>query len=254
MSPDPSAPAHLALDTSGPVGSVALAVEGHVLARRFLDDRRAHAERVVPAVDAVLEEAGYDRREIAGVVVGAGPGSFTGVRIAAATAKGLARGLACPLWAFSSLAAAALGDAVLPWRAGPWPPSPDLETPSPDEIAGAPRYVLFDARGTRVYAGCWTPVAGELKERMPARATGLEDVLSGEIPEGAVFGGEGALRHRDRIRRAGHRVLPAPAGMPTADGLLRLFAMERDHPLSEVDPSWEPEYLRASSAERERTA
>jgi hypothetical protein len=57
------------------------------------------------------------------------------------------------------------------------------------------------------------------------------------------------VRHAERIRAAGYRVLGPPAGTPTADALLRLLADRREPPLA--DPGrWEPEYLRASNAER----
>lgn len=252
MSPSGRRSVHLALETSGDVGSVALGAAGEVLARVFLSERGAHAARIVPGIEAVLAEAGYDRTEIAGVVVGEGPGSFTGVRVAAATAKGLAHGLRCPLRALSSLAAAAIGDLVVPPRAGPWSPSPDVEPGAPADIAGAPRYVLFDARGTRVYAACYCYSAGRLEELIAPRATDLVQVLAEEVPEDTLFVGDAALRHRERIRKAGYDVLPAPAGMPTADGLLHLLAMDHTHPPIEDTAAWEPAYLRASSAERER--
>lgn len=253
MSPSLRRSVHLALETSGDVGSVAVGGEGEVLARVFLAERGAHAARIVPAIETVLAEAGCDRTEIASVVVGEGPGSFTGVRVAAATAKGLAHGLGCPLRALSSLAAAAIGDRVVPAGAGPWSPSPDVEAPAPSDVAGTPRYVLFDARGTRVYAACYRYSAGRLEELIAPQATDLARVLAGKVPGDAFFVGDAALRHRERIRDAGYDVLPAPAGMPTADGLLHLLAMDHTHPPIEDTAAWEPAYLRASSAERERT-
>lgn len=97
----------LGIETSWRVGSVALMVEGAVAARRFLAVPAAHASGLIPAVRAVLEQAGVRRGDLDGIVVGAGPGSFTGVRIGAAAAKGLACGLGVPLYATSSLRAAA---------------------------------------------------------------------------------------------------------------------------------------------------
>ncbi|MDG2283140.1 MAG: hypothetical protein P8L45_08450, partial [Longimicrobiales bacterium] len=67
----------LALDTSGPVGSVAVAHEGDVLARGVLMQQAGHASELVPTIAAVLDDAGVDRSELTGLVVGEGPGSFT---------------------------------------------------------------------------------------------------------------------------------------------------------------------------------
>ena len=79
----------LAMDTSTALGTVAVACGREVLARAELGEQRTHASGLVPAIAEVLDEAGVDREELSGVVVGSGPGSFTGVRVAAATAKGL---------------------------------------------------------------------------------------------------------------------------------------------------------------------
>ena len=107
----------LAMDTSGREGSAALATPMggdpgrlQVLARISLRAEEEHASLLVPRIQALLEEVGAGREELSGILVGAGPGSFTGVRVGAATAKGFARALNLPLWAFSSLAAAAVED------------------------------------------------------------------------------------------------------------------------------------------------
>jgi tRNA A37 threonylcarbamoyladenosine modification protein TsaB len=111
--------------------------------------------------------------------------------------------------------------------------------------------VLFDARGSRVYAACYRTVGGRLEELVSPLATRVEEVLEGYVPPGSLFVGEGALRHRDRIVEAGYDVLPPPAGMPTAPALLQLLDLTDPQPLDDHD-AWEPEYLRPSSAERER--
>ena len=77
---------YVAFDTSGQVASVAVAKGAQVLARTTLERQGDQAARLVPSIRDILSEAGVDRSEISGVIVGEGPGSFTGVRIAAATA------------------------------------------------------------------------------------------------------------------------------------------------------------------------
>jgi len=238
----------VALDTSGPVGSVAIARSGRVVARTFLTSERGHAAALVPAIERSLHEAEVRRSDIGGVIVGAGPGSFTGVRVAAATAKGLAHGLGIPLWAPSSLDAAAVSDLVLPPGEGPWDPSSEW---IPDSTASDPvRYVLFDARGDRVYAACYRVLPDGLEVLRAPCATHLADLLVEPRPEGARFAGTGAIRHRARIAREGDLVLPFPAGMPTADGLVHVVSTFGGGGPVEDPWGWEPEYLRPSSAER----
>jgi tRNA threonylcarbamoyladenosine biosynthesis protein TsaB len=224
---------HLALDTSGASGFVAVGRGGQVLARTRMDRKGQHAARMIPAIRRVLDEASVDVGELSGVIVGEGPGSFTGVRVAAATAKGLARGLGVPLWAVSSLAAGAVGD---------------LGARGPGV-----RYVLFDARGERVYAACYGVGSRGVETLLPPHATELRDLLAGDVPDGAAFAGDGAERHRRVIEGAGFRLLPPPVGDPSADALLHLLALHPDTPpVPEAElPTWEPRYVKASSAERE---
>lgn len=216
----------LALDTSGLYGSVALGAEGRVVTCVELVQRREHASRLVPAIAEALARASVQRADLSGIVVGEGPGSFTGVRVAAATAKGLAHALGVPLWAVSSLTAAALAEDV-----------------------GAIRYALFDARGDRVYGACYGVGSARMEELVPPHGGTLRDVLAGDVPAGAVFLGDAAERHRAVIEGAGFPV-GVPLGTPLAVGLLRYMALGPGA-TPVADPSgWEPAYVRASSAER----
>jgi tRNA threonylcarbamoyladenosine biosynthesis protein TsaB len=94
----------LALDASTYVGTVAVLRDGVVVAAREALMRGEHEERLMPAVLAALADAGAVPRDVARVVCGAGPGSFTSLRIAAGIAKGVAHGANVPLYAVSSLA------------------------------------------------------------------------------------------------------------------------------------------------------
>ena len=222
----PEQEALLALDTSGLFGSVAVSRAGEVLAQLTLAEPREHASRLIPAVEDALNEAGVSRTELTGVVVGEGPGSFTGVRVAAATAKGLVHALGIPLWAVSSLTAAAVASDV-----------------------GPVRYVLFDARGDRVYGACYGVGATGVQELVAPHGGILRDALAGDVPAGAVFLGDGAERHQAAIEAAGFPV-DADQRDSFAVGLLRYLSLHAaTAPV--LDPSgWEPTYVRASSAER----
>ncbi|UYG08433.1 tRNA (adenosine(37)-N6)-threonylcarbamoyltransferase complex dimerization subunit type 1 TsaB [Halomonas sp. M4R1S46] len=106
-------PILLALDASSSACSAALLRrrEGadDELISRFELTPRAHTRRLLPMVDEVLGEAGVAPADLDAVAYGRGPGSFTGLRIAAGTAQGLAFGLDRPLLGVSTLAALALG-------------------------------------------------------------------------------------------------------------------------------------------------
>jgi tRNA threonylcarbamoyladenosine biosynthesis protein TsaB len=94
----------LALDASTYTGDVALLDDTRVLAEESLAMRDAMHERLMPAVATVLGRAGVDVRQIERVVCGAGPGSFTSLRIAGSIAKGIAAGVGVPLYAVPSMA------------------------------------------------------------------------------------------------------------------------------------------------------
>ena len=219
----------LALETGGELGSVALGEDDGLLAESLLPVRATHSETVMPEVDRLLREAGRGRDEVAAVAVGAGPGSFTGVRIAASLAKGLCFGRDRRLFAYSSLLVTAAGTGL-----------------SERVVA------CFDARRREVYAAAYDRVAPSGEAR-PPRVTDVE-TLAAELPGGAAgwtWAGSGADRHRERIEAAGGRVVPPHVGTPRAGSLLWL---SRRHPgAGRVDEpgTWEPEYVRRSSARRD---
>lgn len=99
----------LALDASTYVGTVAVLRDGVVVAVREAFMRGEHEERLMPAVLAALADAGAVPRDVSRVVCGAGPGSFTSLRIAAGIAKGIAHGAGVPLFAVSSPALVVAG-------------------------------------------------------------------------------------------------------------------------------------------------
>lgn len=108
----------LVLEASTTAGSVALIADGVPLAIRAVAMGAGRADQLFPAVQALLGDAGFTATQLAGVVCGEGPGSFTSLRIGASLAKGLAHGGGIPLYAVSSLLLAA-ADAVDAVPVGP---------------------------------------------------------------------------------------------------------------------------------------
>jgi tRNA threonylcarbamoyl adenosine modification protein YeaZ len=96
----------LAIDTATPAvtaGVVADGSDGRVLAQRVTVDARAHAERITPNVLAALADAGARMADLGAVVVGCGPGPFTGLRVGMATAAAYGHALGIPVHGVCSL-------------------------------------------------------------------------------------------------------------------------------------------------------
>ncbi|MFN4055622.1 MAG: tRNA (adenosine(37)-N6)-threonylcarbamoyltransferase complex dimerization subunit type 1 TsaB [Alishewanella aestuarii] len=101
----------LALDTSTEACSVALALDGQILA---LDEvcPQQHSKRILPMLQQLLADAGVSLHQLDGIIFGRGPGSFTGVRIGVSVAQGLAFGADLPVFGVSTLAAMAQAAAI----------------------------------------------------------------------------------------------------------------------------------------------
>ena len=218
----------LALDTSTRTGSIALGLDGKVLAESRLSVQAVHSESVLPEIDRLVGSAGFGPSDIRRIVVGSGPGSFTGVRIAAALAKGIRAATGAELFAYSSLAAIAVGSG-----------------------ATGPVCAAIDARRGQVYAAGYVLDSGFAQEFEPV-AEPFEAVLSRLNPPAewtlAAAVPEPLLR---QARLAGMNVLPPTAGEPRAASLLELVALVPELGDVACPESWEPAYVRASSAERE---
>lgn len=243
----------IAIETSGPLGSVAVARGDEVLARLFLTERRQHAARIIPAIDDVLGRAHIGLEEIEEIVVGIGPGSFTGTRVAAATAKGLSAGLGIPVSLYSSLAAAAVTGECLPTVVR-GPDEAQGSEPLPAELEELGRCVLLDARGGRLYMGGYRRMMGRLVTTVEPSATTIDDFLADPPSPDTLCMGDGAVAHLEPLHAAGFAVLAPPWGLPTADGLIRLRTISNQIQIEREPSDWEPLYVRPAGAERIRAA
>jgi len=219
----------LAIDTSTSEGSIALAGGGTLLGERSFRTHEGHSASLLPEIHGLMADVDAVPADLGGVVIAAGPGSFTGLRVAAATAKGLVHARKLELFAYSTLLAIAGAAAV--------------------EV---PVCALLDARRDEVFRAVYR--FGSQVEVIAEPAVRSIDQVLREAPAPAVFAGPGATRHRGRIMEASGAGALQEAVKSTARVLLELA---RDHPRSGrvTDfASWEPEYLRASGAERIRAA
>lgn len=220
---------YLAVDTSSALGSVAVGRGDRLLAEVVVGVSTRHSEALLPAVDFALGSAGLEPAELAGVVVAAGPGSFTGVRIAAASAKAMVRVLDIPFFAYSSLAALAATAA-----------------------SERPVCAMFDARRGEVYAGCYRFAGGGAIETVLAdEASPVEEVVRRLGPLDPIYLGEGAVRYRAEIEALGGRVAPRHVGLPRAAALLWLADTVPEAGRVADPAEWEPEYVRSAGVERE---
>lgn len=98
----------LILESSGRSGQVGVAVDGQVTLTARLDEARRHARDLASTVSRLLEDVGCPPRKVTGVMVGIGPGSFTGLRVGITSAKAFAYAVGCPLIAVPTFPAIAV--------------------------------------------------------------------------------------------------------------------------------------------------
>ncbi len=172
----------LAFDCSGGACSAAIWSDGRLAGAKFQAMERGHAEALIPQIQAVLEEAGLKPTELDAVATTVGPGSFTGIRIGLAAAKGLALAAELKIMAFTSFEAvlAGLGD---------------------EQRLERPVAVAIDSRRGPVFAQLFDP---DLKPSGSA-ASVEPDAFEAWLPDGPVLVlGDGtpalaALQHRAEV-------------------------------------------------------
>lgn len=230
-----------------------------LLAEVQRDVGAAHGVELLSLLDECLAEAGIRLEEVEAVAVTLGPGSFTGLRVALATAKGLALAGEIPLVAVSTLEALA-ENVVERLRSGGWPSGP-LRAPAVPG-AGEPAetsllWPCLDARKGEVYAAAFAvegrPGAFPATRRLSPDEALAPGVLARRLGGGAVLAGDGAARYAEILAAeapaGSSTLLPWPlfgpgGGMVARLGALRLARGERDDLVSLV-----PRYARRSEAE-----
>jgi tRNA threonylcarbamoyladenosine biosynthesis protein TsaB len=231
---EPSAlPLLLAVETATRVMSVALLDGERVVAEITSDDERVHSERLLPAIDRLLELAGVSLVQVGAFAVSIGPGSFTGLRIGLATLKAFALDEARPLVPVSTLAALCAA------AAGARGPVAALLDARRGEVYAAAVAMAGDAEPTLLPDSVFTPE--ELATALPPETT----LVIGEDAEPAaarlcllrpdlqpLAAGEGAAR-ATRVARLGRLVLAAGRAVPAAELV--------------------PRYVRRAEAEARRT-
>jgi tRNA threonylcarbamoyladenosine biosynthesis protein TsaB len=197
----------LGIDTATSSTAVALRLaDGSTLQARDDPDRTqpprrpGHTTRLLPMVDELLTRANIGWRALERIAVGLGPGTFTGLRVGVATARGLAQSLGIELVGCSSLRALAEGG-----RTG-------IEAIDPASLGGTRVLAVLDARRGEVFAAAYLLADRESAEELVApRALAPEDL-------GSILAQAEAHRAGDDVQRAGEHVSPWQA---IGDGAVR---------------------------------
>ena len=225
----------LALDSSGLVASVAVAQNDNLIGEYTVNYKKTHSQTLLPMLDAVAKMIELDLKTVDAIAVAKGPGSFTGLRIGSATAKGLGLALDVPL----------------------------IEIPTVDGLAynlwGAKDLVcpLMDARRNQTYTGIYAFEGGEMQVLEPQCAVDISKIVEkiNGLRRAVVFLGDGVPVFRDYISehvQVPYTFAPAHVNKQRAGAVAALaFQYLQDgRTVSAVEH--QPDYLRLSQAQRER--
>lgn len=228
----------LAIDTSGLSCSTALLEDDILRASYTVDFKRTHSETLLPMIDSLFETTGIMKEEIGFIACASGPGSFTGLRIGAATAKGI--GLA-------------LGKKIIP--------VPTLLSLSYNACVSDMDIVpMMDARRGQVYTGIYRYERGGgalPKILMDQCAVPVEELIEAINQNGrsVLFLGDGAPVFREKIElltKVQYSFAPAFISRQRASALAGISLLLYEEGAAVSADDFRPDYLRLSQAERER--
>ena len=224
----------LAFETTAKADSVALLEDGKLLAESYQNTGLTHSQTLMVMAEDLLKQCGKTAQDVTHIAVAAGPGSFTGVRIGVAAAKGFAWGKELPCYGVSTLEAMALGLGIHQGYVCP----------------------VMDARRSQVYNALFYVNQGQLQRRSEDRAIALSDLAKElETLDGPVYlVGDGSnLTFSTLHAQLPNLILPSENRMHQRAVGVGLLALEK---IAAGDPgdaaAMMPNYLRLSQAERER--
>ena len=224
----------LAFETSAKAASAALFDGQKLLAEHYHNSGLTHSQTLMVMAEDLLKQCGLTPAQVEGVAVAAGPGSFTGIRIGMAAAKGFAWGRQIPLWGVSTLEAMARGLGIHEGIVCP----------------------VMDARRSQVYNGLFRFTCGNCTRIREDRAISLKDL--GEdlqnFQETVFLVGDGAnLCYNTLSEEAPRLILPPEHRLhQRASGVALAALAQRENGNSGNAAGLVPNYLRLSQAERER--
>lgn len=229
----------LALDSSGLVASAALLEDDNLIAEYTIQYKKTHSQTLLPMLEEIRDMVELDMNTVDAIAVAAGPGSFTGLRIGSATAKGLAFALDKPIV-----------------------PVPTVEGLA-YQMYGTDALVcpIMDARRSQVYTGIYEFVYREnkydmhvIKEQCALAFDEIAGVLNG-LERKVVFLGDGVPVFRERmaeVMQVPYTLAPAHRNRQSAACIAVLGNLYYAQGKVESGAQHAPVYLRLSQAERER--
>ncbi len=232
----------LALDSSGLVASAAVVEDDITIAEYTINHKKTHSQTLLPMLDELRRMTELDLHTLDAIAVAAGPGSFTGLRIGSATAKGLGLALDIPI----------------------------IPVPTVDALAfnlygsGGLVCPIMDARRNQVYTGLYAFHKGAEQDARYDMCTMEKQCavdiawLAGRINEldrETVFLGDGVSVYRDQLAellRVRYSFAPACCNRQRASCVAVLGAVLYEKGIAGTAAEHVPDYLRLSQAERER--
>ena len=229
----------LAVDSSGLVASVAVVEDDVLLAEYTTNYKKTHSQTLLPMLNEIKEMIDLDLNSIDYIAVAAGPGSFTGLRIASATVKGMGLALKKDIVEVPTLEGLAFN------------------------LCGTDKFVcpLMDARRNQVYTGIYHFVEKDHEWIMETIceqcAVDVREILQtcNELGQEVIFLGDGVPVYKKQIEeymQVGYSFAPANMNRQRAASVASLACMYAKEGRTVTAAAHEPEYLRKSQAERER--
>lgn len=234
----------LALDSSGLVASVALSEDDNLIAEYTVQYKKTHSQTLLPMLQEIGRMVELDLDTVDAIAVAAGPGSFTGLRIGSATAKGLAFAMKKPIVPVPTVD----GLAYQMYGAG------DLVCP------------IMDARRNQVYTGIYEFIPDQdgqftydmrvIKEQCAVSFDEIAEILNGYNRD-VIFLGDGVPVFQERMAQILHvpyTTAPLHRARQSAAAIAALGSLYYRQGKAVSGAEYAPEYLRLSQAERERAA
>lgn len=225
----------LGLDSSGIVASVAIVEDDVLIAEYTVNYKKTHSQTLLPMLDEIAKMTEHDLNSIDAIAVAAGPGSFTGLRIGSATAKGLGLALKKPLIAIPTVEGLAYNLYDIPGLICP----------------------IMDARRKQVYTGIYRFTDHQLKVVEDQMAVSMETVIEklNQYGEVVTFLGDGVPVFHELIAEkmtVPYSFAPAHVNKQRAAAVAALGEIYYRQGKTETAMEHVPDYLRVSQAERER--
>lgn len=221
----------LGIDSSGLVASAAIADEKNIIAEFTVNNKQTHSQTLLPMIEKVVDMSGIELEQIDAIAIAAGPGSFTGLRIGSATAKGIGLALKKPIVSVPTLEGLAYRVSVFDGLICP----------------------IMDARRGQVYTGIYKADGDGLTCLSEQKAVDIHDILKEleEYDEKVIFLGDGVEVHRETIENE-FVFAPVHLSKQSAAAVAVLGSIYFEQGKTESADEHKPIYLRKSQAERER--